>query len=106
MSPSVDVEDRCLSEVRKLEKCYDRITSCRVVLAKPRRPHRQGSPYGVRIDLEVPGGEIVIDREPVEPQRAEELSTAIREAFDRARRRLEGFVSKRRKSEREPNGWS
>lgn len=104
MPRSAEVEERCLVEVQKLEQYYDRITSCRVIVALPHRHHRHGNLYDVRIDLAVPGGQIVVDREPPAHHRSEELQMAIREAFDRARRRVEDFVGKRRKRNRLQNG--
>jgi ribosomal subunit interface protein len=76
-------------KVAWLERFYDRITGCRVVVEAPHQHHKHGSQYQVRIDLTVPGGEIVVNREP--PGRAEpqNLTVAIRDAFDIARRRLE-----------------
>jgi ribosome-associated translation inhibitor RaiA len=100
MARSEGVEDRCLSEVEKLEKLYDRITSCRVIVAQPHRNQRTGNLYDVRIDLAVPGGEIVVDREPPAQHQNEDLTSALRDAFDRARRRLEDFVEKRRNRDR------
>ena len=51
--------------------------------------HRQGTIYHVRVDLTVPGGEVVVNREPGEDHAHEDLHVAIRDAFDAARRRLQ-----------------
>jgi ribosome-associated translation inhibitor RaiA len=90
------MEAECLREAAKLERYYDRITSCRVVVAQPHRNHRTGNQFDVRIDLTVPGAEIVINREPPQNHRDEEWQVAVHEAFDRARRRLEDHVHKMR----------
>ena len=37
---------------------------CRVIVEAPHRHHRKGKAYEVRIDLTVPGGELVINRSP------------------------------------------
>jgi cold shock CspA family protein len=47
--------------------------------------------YNVRIDMTVPGAELVIKREP-----NEDLDVAIRDAFDAARRQLEDFARRHR----------
>jgi cold shock CspA family protein/ribosome-associated translation inhibitor RaiA len=73
-----------------LDTYYDRIMSCRVVVEGPGRHHRKG-PYTVRIDLTVPGAELVVDR-----QTDEDLYVAIRDAFDAARRRLEDHARRQR----------
>lgn len=68
----------------ELDSFYDRITSCRVVVEAPHRHSHKGILYNIRIDLTVPGAELVIKREP-----NEDLYVAIRDAFDAAGRRLE-----------------
>src|ERR687891_330873 len=49
----------------KLNRYYDRVTACRVMVEIPQR-HRIGTPigYNVRVDLTVPGGELVVKRQP------------------------------------------
>ena len=67
-----------------LETFWDRITSCRVLVEVPRRRGRTGRLYNVRVDLGLPGGEVVIRRQP-----REELLTAVQEAFKAAERRVQ-----------------
>ena len=76
----------------KLETFYDRITSCHVVIEVAQR-YPAGGPiaYNVRLDLQVPGEEIVVRRQP-----HRELETAIQNAFDAAGRRLQDYVRRRR----------
>jgi ribosomal subunit interface protein len=74
-------------KAEKLERYYDHIMSCRVVLELPARHQRKGKQYAVRIDLKVPGGELAITRE-----HDEDLQVALRDAFDAARRRLEDYA--------------
>jgi ribosomal subunit interface protein len=71
-------------KAEKLERYYDRITSCRVVLELAGRHKRKGRQLTVRIDLKVPGEEIVVSHE-----HDEDLRVALHDAFDAARRRLE-----------------
>jgi len=72
-----------------LNEFYDLILTCRVTLDAPVRHHRTGGPYGVRIDVDVPGGVVAVTR-----QEAEDLHVAIREAFDAAGRQLEDHARK------------
>jgi cold shock CspA family protein len=74
--------------VEKLEVFYGRITSCRVMIEVPQR-FPAGTPiaHNVRVDIRVPGEEIVIRR-----QAHPELHTAIQEAFDAAGRRLQDYA--------------
>jgi len=71
----------------KLERYYDRIVSCRVVLELAGRHKRKGKAFAVRIDLKVPGGELAVTRE-----HDEDLQVALRDAFDAARRQLEDYA--------------
>lgn len=86
---SDDVQATCWSEAEKLERYYGRITACRVVIEEPHRRHRRGNHYGVRIDLVVPGAELVVNRAPSVRQKDETLPLALHEAFRAARRRLQ-----------------
>jgi ribosomal subunit interface protein len=90
VSLSEAAEDDIRAKAENLDTYYDRIISCRVVVEGPRRHHRQG-PYAVRVDLTVPGAELVVDR-----QTDVDLYVAIRDAFDAARRRLEDHARRQR----------
>ena len=71
----------------KLERYSTHIVSCRVVLELTGRHRRKGKEFNVRIDLKIPGGELVVNREA-----DEDLQVALREAFDAARRQLEDLT--------------
>jgi len=71
----------------KLEQVFADIVSCRVVVEQPARHQQQGKPFNVRIDLGVPGSEIVVDR-----QQNEDVYVALRDAFDAAKRQLENYA--------------
>ncbi len=43
-------------EAQRLERFHDRITSARVVIARPQHRHHKGDTYCVRIHVAVPGG--------------------------------------------------
>ena len=93
ISPSTAVEDYIHERAAKLDAFYEKIMSCRVVVEAPVRHHRKGGPFKVRIDLTVPGDELVVNR-----QADEDLYVAIREAFDAARRCLEDYSRRQRGS--------
>ena len=84
------------TKVRKLEHFYGDISGCRVLVEKPHQHKRTGAHYHVRIDLTVPGGELLIEREPALRSRNEDAYVAITDAFRAARRALQGYVGKRR----------
>jgi cold shock CspA family protein/ribosome-associated translation inhibitor RaiA len=89
MPPSEAVERSIREHADRFECFHARITGCRVMIESHHRHHRQGKLYHVRIDLTVPGGEIVVGRDPAEHHAHEDVYVAIRDAFDAARRRLE-----------------
>lgn len=95
--PSSDaVEAQVRARVAELERFYHRLTGCRVVVEAPHRRHHQGKLYHVRIDLTVPGEELVVSREPAEHHAHEDVYVAIRDAFDAARRRVEDHARRER----------
>ena len=92
MSRDFVLPDAVETEIREkaaaLDTYYERISGCEVTVEAPAiAHHRKGGPFLVRIRLTVPGTELVTDH-----QAEEELSLAIREAFDAARRQLEDHV--------------
>ncbi len=87
------IEAAVRDRAQKLEQFYDRIMSCRVVVEAPHRHQHKGVMYNARIDITVPGSEVVVKREP-----HEDLYVAIRDAFDAARRQLQNISQKQRGS--------
>jgi len=97
-----------------LETFYSQITGCRVAVEVPHRHHVKGSPYHVRIDLTLPGGEVVIKREANLSSRVrregeggiskqlevetphKKLRMAINDAFKAAARRLQDYARRQR----------
>lgn len=93
------VDRRILEGIEKLEKLYPRLTSCRIAV-EDRNPGREsGRLFRIRIDLGVPGGEVVVTRDPPrEP--GEDPVHAIGDAFDIARRRLRKYAEKQQEDVR------
>ena len=90
------VEARIREEAGKLEQFYPRITSMRVVAARPQHRHHHGDPYRIRVHLKLPGAaDIEISRDPVETGAHEDVYVTIRDAFKAARRQLQDLVRKR-----------
>jgi cold shock CspA family protein len=122
MAPSEVIEAHIREKTQWLELFYDGIMGCRVLVEAPHQHHRRGKQYHVRIDLTVPGGELVIKRVPrlivdrpahfqrapedIESAESRELSKyaahddiqlAIRDAFDVARRKLQDYARRQRR---------
>jgi len=90
------VRDAAIEHIEHLESFYDRITGCHVVIAQPHRHHREGRHYSVRVDVRVPGGEIIVNRDHHLDHAHEDVFVAMRDAFAAARRRLEDHVRRLR----------
>lgn len=127
LAPSKAVEDHLRERAAKLGVFYDRIISCRVTVESPHRHRHKGAAYQVRIDLSLPGRDIVIDHAPrrvsaAAPDEAgaevtlrqnhrpakqsahEDLYVAIRDAFNAAGRKLQDQVRRRNASAGNPAG--
>jgi ribosome-associated translation inhibitor RaiA len=110
MAPSTAVGEKIREEAAKLEEFYGYITSSRVTIEIPRRYQNGKYQFHIRIDLTVPGAEIVANHEPTlhsslrrteseEHAKGQELSAphkdvyvAIRDAFKVARRKLQAYA--------------
>jgi ribosome-associated translation inhibitor RaiA len=64
----------------------------------PHRHHHKGKLYSVRVDISVPGKDVVVDRAKPINQAHEDVYVAVRDAFDAAVRRLEDQTRKMRGS--------
>ena len=96
MEKSDAVEARIREKAeKKLERFAGRITSCRVVVEAPHRHQHQGNCFDVRIDIHVPGEELVVTRESTDPAHTD-VYVAIRDAFDAVVRQLEGSGGRRK----------
>ena len=79
------------SKAKKLDEFFNHIMSCRVVVEMPHKHHQQGKQFSVRIDIGVPGSEIVVNRD-----HAEDVYVALRDAFDAAERQVQEYARKLR----------
>jgi ribosomal subunit interface protein len=91
MPSSGAVETRVREKADKLTRFYDRIVNCRVVIEMPQRHKHQGKLHSVRIDLSVPGAELVANH-----AKDEDVYVALRDAFAAITRQLEEFARKQR----------
>jgi ribosomal subunit interface protein len=78
------IETVIREKANKLDQFFDRIMSCRVTAGMIQKHKHQGKLFNIRIDVTVPGSEIVVNRD-----KAEDIYVAIRDAFDAARRKIE-----------------
>jgi ribosomal subunit interface protein len=95
--PSSDaIEAHVRKSTERLSTFAGRITGCHVAVEAPHRHQQHGRHFRVRIDLTVPGGEIVVGRAPDEDVTNEDVYAAVDQAFDRMQRRLEDHVRRQR----------
>ena len=88
-SPAMDA--RIDELVQRLAGLNDRITSCHVVVDENDRHKSKGNLFEVRVDLHIPGREIVASR-----QQNEDAYVAIADAFRVIERKLQVSIRHRR----------
>jgi cold shock CspA family protein/ribosome-associated translation inhibitor RaiA len=114
LEASEALEEAIHARVAELDTYHPRIIGCRVVVDVPHRHHERGRHVTVRIELSLPGEDVVVSHEPTrypalkdlgeEALRKEEdieavhkyAEVAIREAFDTVRRRLQDVLRRQR----------
>ena len=87
---SAPLEAELRKRAGRLERHSDRITGCRIAVERPTgNHHHEGGPFRVRVDVTVPGSELVADKQGAE------LFWVVREAFDAAERQVESWSQRR-----------
>jgi ribosome-associated translation inhibitor RaiA len=92
MEPSPALAARIRRKAAELDQLFERITACRVVVECRHKHHRQGNLFEIHIDLDLPGSHIAAGRNHPIDRAHEDVHTAVRDAFDAARRRLEDHL--------------
>ena len=96
MDPSPALEARVHEKAEKLERFFDRIVSCEVVVEAPHKHHHKGKLYNVRIEINVPGASVNVGRSGPQDHAHEDVYVALRDAFDAAYRQLEDHARRMR----------
>src|SRR5665213_654393 len=94
MAVSSAVEAKMRERAEALDKYFPNIVACKVVVESTGRAHQKGKLYYLRVELTVPGKQIVSKRHPDEHHAHEDIYVAVRDAFDEARRQLEDYVDR------------
>jgi ribosomal subunit interface protein len=87
MEHSDALDQNIRERVARLGSIYPKLMGCRVVTELQDRHKHQGKHFAVRVDLTVPGKEIVVNQ-----QHDEDVYVAVRDAFDAAKRQLEDYA--------------
>ena len=98
MDPSEAVQLNIEDRIMRLERVFDGIISCRVVVELPHKNRQQGNLFNITLDIKVPGETIVINRLPGRDHAKEDVYVAMRDAFNSAQRKLEDYTSKRHRN--------
>ncbi len=88
---SAAIENHIHEHAEKLSQYFERFIHCRVVLTIPQNHKHQGKLFNVRINLLVPGKEIVVTH-----QEDQDIYIAIRDAFSALCRQLEDYARRKR----------
>ena len=96
MDQSDAMENKIRERAGKLDRIFDKIMGCRVVVEAPHKHHHKGKIYHVSLDVTVPGSELVVNRDPKDNHAHEDAYVAIRDAFDAMERKLEAHANKKR----------
>jgi ribosomal subunit interface protein len=88
-SDALEVSARRHAE--KLDRFTRDLVSCKVIIALEQKHQHQGRPYAVRLDITIPGHELVTTR-----AQHEDAYVALRDAFDAMRRQLLRTIEIRR----------
>lgn len=95
LDKSPAIEAKIAEKAAKLEKHFDRMTHCRVVVAAPHKHSHKGKTYEIKIDIGIPGtAPLIVTHESAVGQAQEDLKIALRDAFEAAGRRLDEVVEK------------
>jgi ribosomal subunit interface protein len=86
-----EIEKYIRERAARLDRFYPRILGVRVVLEAPVGHHRQGGPFTVRIETDVPGTLLTASREVTD-----DLHVAIRTSFSAMERQLRAYASRQR----------
>ena len=97
-SPAVETRVRELTD--HLGVFSDRIQTCRVVVDSPHRHHHQGKVFAVKVQLVLPGEDVVVDMERPQRDGHEDVYVVLRDAFDAAKRQLQQRMASLRGDEK------
>jgi ribosome-associated translation inhibitor RaiA len=80
----------------ELERLFDRIISCHVVIELAGHHHRKGDRYRVSINLGLSGHELIVSHDPSDNRDLESAQAAADRAFIEMARQLEDWVKRKR----------
>ena len=94
MDSSEALEAKINKWVAKLDQTYPTIVSCRILIEAPSGKKLHGGLYHTRIDIGLPGREVVVNRTPSVHHSYTDVYVSIRDAFKSTQRQLENVVKR------------
>ena len=91
LQPSEALEAAVREKAARLDHVFPEIMGCRVSIELAHKHQQQGRRHAVRVDLTLPGHELVVDRVV-----DDDAYAAVRKAFDDIERRIGGFTERAR----------
>jgi ribosome-associated translation inhibitor RaiA len=89
------IEQRVRDKVAKLQRHFERMTSCRVGIEATQRSPQKPKVFEIKIEIGMPRRQpIVVRHERVGSHASEELCLALRDAFEAAMRKVDGTAAK------------
>lgn len=87
--PTGAISAKIRERVEKLDKLYNNLIGCQVVVEAPHHTHHRGNLYKVRINLSVPGHKLVVTSDSKHDHSHEDVYVAVRDSFNSITRQLE-----------------
>jgi ribosomal subunit interface protein len=104
VDPSPAVEDYVRRRAAKLETFSNRITRCHVTIEALSGRHDHSQPYRVRVELKMPGAELVVgDHSKTRPV-TQDVYAVIDDTFDDAGRVVQEHVQRTRRDTKTHEG--
>jgi hypothetical protein len=89
MPRSTSVESQVQRWVARLEKVFGRVQRCATFIELPHHHGRKGQTFRVRVELVVPGDNIIVSHDAGIDHTHENVYVALADAFRAARRQLQ-----------------
>lgn len=96
LDPSDFIEARVRERVDRLDQLSDRITSVHVTIEAPHKHHQKGNKFEVKLEVRLPGTELLVNNKPGDVNAHEDVYVAIRDAFGAMERRIRKWKTARK----------
>lgn len=96
VDPTPELRAAVAGHIKDLERIYSRIIGCHVMIERARRRRQTGDPVHVRIEVTVPGRDLVVSRPRSDQPRHVDPHLTLKDSFDEVARRLERYASELR----------